>query len=520
MLRCTLLAMVATAAAWMSVGASELDVLPLGEKDLALQLGAAAPGTVVDTATGGQVDLEAMVARMAEADVILLGEEHTHLGQKIRQAEILRALEASTDRPLVLGMEFFQRGDREALARWGRGAIDDDTLLAEVGWYDRGSYRWGYYRPVMDVAREAGIPVVGLNVPREIPRAVNRGGLAGLTDTQREEIGEVTVPESGQHRYLIRRYFGDTAAMLPESWFENMYAAQCLWDVVMARSILAERPDNGIIVVVVGSGHVAYRLGIPQRLAAEAAAPLDVVIFCPVQAPAPDPEADQPTGHPMAHGHGPSGVSPAVFSRSLADYVQGFEAMVMETWPTLGLRLGTGEEGEVQVSMAWPDTPASEAGFAPGDRILDLDGEPVDSVAQLRARLARLEWGDRVDLRVVRGDEALDIAVLLAPEPVEATTQTQPGWTVTPVAAFEPSAESPVVVAGDDEITATMLTAPDDRRVVVVRSGDTVEELHRLGPDNRPVSSLYRTPRADGAVEIRRDGETITRLDRAGRPIG
>ena len=139
------------------------------------------------------------------------------------------------------------------------------ALLEETGWYDRGGYRWEYYRPVMEVAREHGISVVGVNVPREIPRAVNRGGLQALSDEQREQVGSVSTDGSAQHRYLISRYFGDTVALLPPGWFDNMYAAQCLWDVVMARSILGEVAEDTTVVLVVGSGHVAYDLGISRR---------------------------------------------------------------------------------------------------------------------------------------------------------------------------------------------------------------------------------------------------------------
>ncbi len=283
-----------------AAAATELDMLPLGDVELEYRLGSADSGSFYDTANGVPVEIDELVARFAEADVVLLGEEHTAMEQKLLQAEIVEGM-AAVGRPIVLAMEFFQRSDNAVLDRWVRGEIDDRELLEATGWYDRGGYRWEYYQPVMDIARTHGMRIVGANVSRDIPRAVNRGGLAGLSEEEHQEVGEVTTDGSPQHRYLISRYFGDTVAMLPPGWFDNMYAAQCLWDVVMARSILAEVAEDATVVLVVGSGHIAYDLGIPRRLDEERGAAglpgLKIATFCPATAPAPDPDGE-PSGHP------------------------------------------------------------------------------------------------------------------------------------------------------------------------------------------------------------------------------
>ena len=80
-------------------------------------------------------------------------------------------------------------------------------------------------------------------------------------------------------------------------------------------------------MLIVGSGHIAYELGIPRRLADERAAAgeptIDVVTLCPATAPAP-PDDGEPTGHPMGgggHQPGADAGPPAQFSRSLADFV-------------------------------------------------------------------------------------------------------------------------------------------------------------------------------------------------------
>ena len=157
-------------------GATELDLLPLGEESRAWELGSAEAGSIYDTTRRSAVEIGELASRLATADVVLLGEEHTAMDQKILHARLVEGM-AATGREIVLAMEFFQRDDDAVLEQWVRGEIDERELLEATGWYDRGGYRWEYYRPVMEVARTHGMTVVGANVPREIPRMVNRSGL-------------------------------------------------------------------------------------------------------------------------------------------------------------------------------------------------------------------------------------------------------------------------------------------------------------------------------------------------------
>ncbi len=504
---------------------AELDVLPLGDPGRAFVLGSGYSGDIVDTATGEVVSLEEAARQMVSARVVLIGESHTHLAQKVFQAELFAAL-ADVQPNLVLGMEFFRREDAPILERWVSGELDGEDFLREAGWYDRGTYRWGYYDPIMQEARRRSIPVVGVNVPREIPRAVNRKGLDGLSEEQKAIVGEVNVDASPGHRYLISRYFGDTVAMMPQRWLDNMYAAQCLWDTVMARSIIDALPEEGTLVLIVGSGHVAYDLGIERRIHDELAArgepDIEVTTFCPVEAPIPDPESEEPTGHPMGGDREGGEGSPALFARSLAGFVGVFDSDGgVEAWPTFGLKLKQDDDQPPAVSMVWPDTRASSAGFEGGDVIFDVNGVAPEDLADLRMMLARFEWGDRADLRVQRGEEAIDISMLLVPEPVLVEKEVAPGWGVEPAAAFEANGADPVVVdQAGDPVETVLLSHDDQPKWVVVSQGETVQETHELDENGRVIRSLFLEPRDDGAVEIvysREENGTVTSTERKDR---
>jgi hypothetical protein len=190
-----------------------------------------------------------------------------------------------------------------------------------------------------------------------------------------------------------------------------MYAAQCLWDVVMARSILADlRPDE-TMVVIVGTGHVAYGLGISRQIADELAAAgrpaMAVATFCPVTAPPPPDPEDDPAGHPMGgagQGMGAAGAIPASFTRSLADFVGVFpDAGGVEAFPQFGFQLAEGEDVPT-VSMVWPDSMRQQRTLI-GDRIIDVDGVRPTSRSELRTLLAATEWRQRAGFLVERGDQ-------------------------------------------------------------------------------------------------------------------
>ena len=516
----------------VTTAATELDMLPLGDPELMYELGSAEAGSIFDTAAGATLAIDELVGRLVEADVVLLGEEHTAMDQKLLHAEIVEAM-AATGRSIVLAMEFFQRGDNAVLGQWSRGEIDDRQLLEATGWYAHGGYRWEYYQPVMNVARSHGITIVGANVSRDLPRAVNRRGLAGLSDDERREVGEITTDGSPQHRYLISRYFGDTVAMLPQGWFDNMYAAQCLWDVVMARSILAEVDEGTTVVLVVGSGHIAYDLGIPRRLDDERRAAglpgLRIATFCPATAPAPDPDGE-PSGHPMggdpSEGGNPG--APAQFTRSLADYVGSFpDRGGVEAFPTIGLKLKADADDRPVVSMIWPDTLAKEVGFASGDLILDVNGTTAENLGDLRFLLAEIEWGERLGFQVRRGDEIVEVAALLYPTVDTSDVSTVPGFTLEAMVPLDPMASVAATQQVFPEGLAEWSLVSDDGvpvRVEVHRDG-VLDEVHELDQSGLVKRSLYRFAREDGTVERRclrdEDGAVVEviSLDRIGAQI-
>ena len=80
--------------------------------------------------------------------------------------------------------------------------------------------------------------------------------------------------------------------------------------------------------------------------------------------------------------------------------------------PRLGVYLDESEDA-VKVTKVAPDSGAEQAGVKPEDVILEIEGKEVKSVRDLRAGLSGKKRGDRVRVKVKRGEETLELEVTL-----------------------------------------------------------------------------------------------------------
>ncbi len=374
-----------------------VNTLPLGDSNLKKRAVTVKTGVIYSADTGRSITLGQLAEELAAMRYVYLGESHTSMANHQVQFEIIKAVHARNPK-IKIGMEFFKRTDDETLVDWTAGLLSEEELLRRTGWYaGGGGYNFGYYRDIMNFARDKRIPVVGLNVPRTITRKIAMGGLKSLSPEEQAEVGEVDVTND-DHRQLIRFYFGGTGEggmhFTPER-FENMYAAQSTWDVVMGDSLMrAAEGFDGVVFAIAGSGHVAYNLGINRRVYDKDPQPFASVIAV----------ADT-----SEKGRGTKIV------RSLADYFWGIAFdLDPERYPSFGFTI-TEKEGKLLVGMIFPDSLGAKAGLKGGDRIISLDGDPVSDVTDLRIRLSAKQWGDTAVLLIERGGETLPVEIDIQP---------------------------------------------------------------------------------------------------------
>jgi uncharacterized iron-regulated protein len=380
-----------TCVAWADEG--ELDRLPLGSSPLRLQLAAVEPGKMALTASGKEADLAALVEQALKRDLIVIGEYHDNWQIHQFQAEFIAALAAKYPK-LVVGFEFFERGQDQILEAWRTGKIDEAALIEQAGWYKRSTLNFGYTRPVTDVLRRLSIPAIGLNVPRELIRRVSRQGFASLAAEEKGLFPGWQVANA-DHEFYIRSTFGPIAVQAPE-WFAAVYGSQKCWDCVMAESMrrCLARPEfrghKGVIIV--GSGHVAYGVSIPFRYRLqERKAKIFSVVPVYVARAGPAGSEENPMMKMLARSLKPS----AIYSRGIADAVVGLERPGRPHFPEPGFSGRMGESGYAVTSVA-KEGLAEQWGLRPGDVIISVDDQKILSEEQLRALLAQKNWDDAI----------------------------------------------------------------------------------------------------------------------------
>jgi uncharacterized iron-regulated protein len=162
-----------------------------------------------------------------------------------------------------IGLEMFRQDGQDDLDRWVRGELDEFEF-GEI--FQRHWSNWHAYREIFSYARDQKIPLVGLNIPRDIVNQVARQGFASLSDAQRAELPLAACNISPEYRSFIRRALHGHADN--EKDFEHFCEAQMLWDASMAQNLeghLLQHPQR-LVVVLAGNGH-SWKHGIPEQLA-------------------------------------------------------------------------------------------------------------------------------------------------------------------------------------------------------------------------------------------------------------
>jgi len=223
---------------------------------------------ILDSADAAET-FESMLDRLAAADVVFLGETHQDETTHRFERDVYAGLIERTGGRVVLALEMFSRDAQPVLDRYLAGEIDEQAFLAQSNPW--GNYRTGY-RPLIELAREHGLPVVASNVPAGLRRRVAAGeaeAFAALTEEERGWIAPELLTNSEAYWARFERVVRGhvDVSQGPESL---LYSGQSQWDNTMGYSCaeaLAAYP--GFVVLHVNGGfHSAYHDGTVAQLEA------------------------------------------------------------------------------------------------------------------------------------------------------------------------------------------------------------------------------------------------------------
>lgn len=344
---------------------------------------------VVETASVAGID--ALLPRLDDKRVVFVGESHDRYEDHLNQLRIIRGLHAQ-GHDLAIGMEFFQRPFQPVLDAFIAGEISEAALLRQTEYFTRWRFDYRLYRPILRFAREHGIPLIALNLPKEITDQVGDGGIDSLSPEQAALIPADIDRDDAVYRERVEAVF----ALHPkddDADFEHFMEVQLLWDEGMAEraaDYLQAHPDK-TLVVLAGTGHVEYGHGIPQRVARRIDVPAATVVS--------------------------GNMRP--FDPGLADYILYPQRVELPATGLLGVMLDTDSEGEgLGVQGFSEDSGAKAAGVEEGDRIVSVGDSPIDSYADIRIALMDSRPGEVLPVEVLRekligGKERLSFEVEL-----------------------------------------------------------------------------------------------------------
>jgi uncharacterized iron-regulated protein len=212
-----------------------------------------------------------ILAQLAQADVVYLGENHDSVAEHQAQLEIITALYQKNSQ-IALALEMFQRSFQPVLDRYLAGEISETQLREQTEYDQRWGFDWEYYAPILRFAKAHNLPIIALNTPTEITRKVASEGLESLSGEDFRYIPPVAEIDLNNQAYrqMLQNTYSNHAhnGHGNSDGFDNFFAAQVLWDETMADAIARfyqANPDYQIIVLA-GQGHIINGYGIPDRV--------------------------------------------------------------------------------------------------------------------------------------------------------------------------------------------------------------------------------------------------------------
>jgi uncharacterized iron-regulated protein len=227
-----------------------------------------------DLNQGHEFTASQILPKLKDKRIILVGEHHTTRSHHQAQLQVIRLLhEAGVQ--VAIGLEMFRSDNQKVLNRWISGDIDK-TAFQKI-YYDNWNFAWPLYGMIFEYARDEEIPMVGLNVPRDITRQVARDGFKSLSDEQKAKLSHITCRVDKEYMDYIRKAFGGHAH--GNLNFNYFCEAQLVWDNAMAVSALdyLTTNPNAVMVILAGTGHVRKQ-AIPAQISKRSDIPYAVML--------------------------------------------------------------------------------------------------------------------------------------------------------------------------------------------------------------------------------------------------
>ncbi|MDO6763028.1 ChaN family lipoprotein [Agarivorans sp. 1_MG-2023] len=208
-------------------------------------------------------DTETLASLLADSNVVLFGEYHSHPGIHLAQLRLFQSLHAQHDQ-LSLSMEQFDRSQQALVNEYLNDDIGEEWLIKQTNAWP--NYR-SDYRPLVEFSKAKHLNVIAANAPKAHVTCIGSEGLAYLHTLDSEQrlllSQEFTVDDPAyQQRLFGNAHHGDSQQS------QNHFLAMLAWDETMAESIAAHLNNeaNQQVMHIVGNFHIEQKQGTYSRV--------------------------------------------------------------------------------------------------------------------------------------------------------------------------------------------------------------------------------------------------------------
>ncbi len=219
---------------------------------------------VYNTASQKQVTLDDIISDMSKADVLFYGEEHNDSVGHTLELALLNKLIQKYPNKTALSLEMFETDTQPVLNEYLSGLIREKNLISDA----RAWPNYIDYRPMVELAKEKGIPVIAANAPGRYTNRVTRLGLNSLQQLDATAKGWLPPLPIDTATGAYYQKFVDIMGGHGGMSGMQIYQSQNLWDATMGWSIakhIKSHPGNKVLQIN-GGFHSEDKLGAAAQL--------------------------------------------------------------------------------------------------------------------------------------------------------------------------------------------------------------------------------------------------------------
>ena len=425
--------------------------LPIGDVNRKYDFCTVKLDKIFDTKASKEVSFDQMIAELKDYQIVMLGESHTNQLYHDVELKVIKGL-IEAGKPVVLALEMYNPKQDEALAKWSSGKTDPNTFMEQTDFLVTCGHNYRYYKAIFDYAREKHIPMYGANIEKQYTSKIGRSGVGSLTEDEIKAIPEIDTANI-EHKFLIKVLMQGMDATMPDQ-FNNMYPAQSLWDVAMGEGAIraAEKHPDATVVLLAGSGHVIYNIGIGRVIQDRSSFSFASVV--PVDIPQKvkdegmmqirkemkkekdttavknkqemtDKKKESTSKENVTEKEKPANPHSMMMMdetpykivvKSYADFIWGVKEMEQELYPAFGFSIKDSvKNGGYLVERVLPQTIAFENGLKKNDVILSIDGKTFENSTALKKHLQFKNWDEQIAFSLLRGEEKVDLSFVIKP---------------------------------------------------------------------------------------------------------